>query len=329
MQRGPELYLDSAKLDEVQKAHATGKLAGITINPSLALKAIGENGDYSRHVEQLADIVGPNCHKSYQVIGKTREEMARAAYKLRDAFEQYDGLGIKVPIFVADVNNKHLACDSLETVRQLSNDGILVNVTTVQRPEQIVLAAYCGAGLISPFLGRTDDFTHVLTGDRMDKEFKKSTYFDLRGVSGFNDGYGNVSGIHMMARGAYALYLMKQIGIQHNARLLAASTRNLQQCAEAAEFWADIITEPPEIFNITAEDTFQWHERAAPDNFERMWPGFLSDITPQKIEEWLNVYEGGNKERIFWLLFHTETVKGYRNFAEDGERLTSFRQLVS
>ncbi|MBI4174680.1 MAG: hypothetical protein HY517_03470 [Candidatus Aenigmarchaeota archaeon] len=330
MGKAPLLYLDSAKLNEVRAAHSTGRLAGITINPSLALKAIGENGDYARHVAELAEIVGPDCHKSYQVIGKSRQEMLHAAYKLRDAFEKYGGLGIKVPVFTADTTNKHFAEDGLKTVRQLSADGITVNVTTVQRPEQIVLAAYCGAQLISPFLGRTDDYIHALMGDRLDKEFRKSTHFDPRGERGFGDGYGNASGVHMMARGAYALSIMTRMGIRHNAKILAASTRNLDQCAEAAEFWADIITEPSEIFSFTARDEFRWPVRAEPKDFEKMWPGFLSDITEKKIEGWLQEYkEADESGGIFRLLFHPETLKGFRNFEEDGQKLTSFKRLVS
>lgn len=335
MQNRPDLYLDSAKLDEVRMAHATGKLAGLTINPSLAIKAIGPEGNYAAHVEKIFDIVGPECHKSYQVVGKTQEEMVRAAHRLVEAFGQYGGLGIKVPVFTASHSEEHLAREGLKTVRQLAEEGILVNVTTVQRPEHIVLAAYCGAGLISPFLGRTDDYIqaeklHLKPIDEKTGEgdFRKSDYFPAKGRA-VDDNYGNVSGVHMMARGAYALSLLRGIGVKHNARLLAASARNADQCAEAGRFWADIITSPVDVFGIIMKDEFQWPEKATTDDMEQMWPGFLRDITREAVERWLEIYDSGTPEEVYQLLVHPKTAEGFQGFEKDGHALRTFMELVS
>ncbi|HLC76569.1 MAG TPA: transaldolase family protein [archaeon] len=317
MQRGPQLYLDSAVLNEVQQAHATGRLAGVTINPSLALRAIGINGDYADHVAKIYDIVGPKCHKSYQVIGKTRDEMLRVTDKLIKSFEQYGGLGIKVGILTATPDEKRLAREGLETVRALAQQGILVNVTTVQRPEHFVLSAHLGAGLVSPFLGRTDDLIRAYMGLRSETDFKKTDYFPADGTKPFDDGYGNVSGVNMMARGIYAMRLLKT---PHTARTLAASIRNKEQTQEAYREGADILTSSSDTFMETAGSDFHWHEQSALT---------FNDITGQDVERWLEIYENGSPEEVYALLFHPKTVEGFVKFAEDGERLVSFKRLVS
>lgn len=330
-----DLYLDSAKLDEVQSAHATGKLAGLTINPSLAIQAITANGDYAEHVEKIYNIVGYNCHKSYQVIGKTKDEMLRAAYALVDAFKQYDGHGIKVGVLTAAHEEMKLAREGLETVRQLTKDGILVNITTIQRPEHMILAAYVAGDrpiLVSPFLGRCDDLIQTCMGLRLGKEFQKSSYFPADGKPGFTDFYRNRSGVHMMARGAYGLYVMREeMGINHRARVLAASVRNANkewttdQSREAYHYWADILTSPNDVFHAAASDDFPWPERATPEGMQ----AFCSDITPDFIEHCIDVYEHGTPEEVYWLLFHPKTMEGFFGFADDGNMLTSFKNLVS
>lgn len=312
-----ELYLDSAKLDEVRGAHATGKLAGLTINPSLALKAIGRDGDYAGHVRRIFDIVGHECHKSYQTAGKTSDGMLAAAYRLVDAFGQYGGLGIKVGVLIAAPDEKHLAREGLKTIRALAGQGILVNATTVQRPEHMALAAYLGAGLISPFLGRTDDLIRTNMGLAPDTNFKKSDYFPADGIRPYSDGYGNTSGVQMMARGIYALRFLKR---PHRARILAASVRNEKQSQEAYASGADIITSPSGVFADISRTDFYWPPRSTP---------VFGDIAREDVERWINTYENGTDAEVYELLYHPKTIEGFLLFAADGDALASFRQMIS
>jgi transaldolase len=50
-----------------------------------------------------------------------------------------------------------LTREGLKTTRQLTDEGIKVNVTLCFSPAQAILAAKAGAAFISPFLGRLDD----------------------------------------------------------------------------------------------------------------------------------------------------------------------------
>jgi transaldolase len=61
-----------------------------------------------------------------------------------------------------------LTKEGLRATRQLSNDGIKVNVTLCFSAAQAILAAKAGASFISPFIGRLDDIGEnglVLLGD--------------------------------------------------------------------------------------------------------------------------------------------------------------------
>jgi transaldolase len=50
-----------------------------------------------------------------------------------------------------------LTRDGLKATRQLTDEGIKVNVTLCFSPAQAILAAKAGAAFISPFIGRLDD----------------------------------------------------------------------------------------------------------------------------------------------------------------------------
>jgi transaldolase len=53
-----------------------------------------------------------------------------------------------------------LTTDGLRATRQLTSEGIKVNVTLCFSAAQAILAAKAGAAYISPFIGRLDDIGH-------------------------------------------------------------------------------------------------------------------------------------------------------------------------
>ena len=70
---------------------------------------------------------------------------------MRDEADVLSGLGKNVTIKVP------LTTDGLILCRELSNKGIMVNVTLCFSTAQALLAAKAGATFISPFVGRLDD----------------------------------------------------------------------------------------------------------------------------------------------------------------------------
>jgi transaldolase len=134
-----QLFLDTANLDEIQEIAAWGVLDGITTNPSLVVK---EKRDFKKLVQEICKIVsGP---VSAECVSEDLEGMLKEG---RDIATWAENVVVKVPLTPAGLG----AC------KQMSKDGIKVNVTLCFSVNQALLAARAGAYFISPFVGRLDD----------------------------------------------------------------------------------------------------------------------------------------------------------------------------
>lgn len=148
-----KLYLDTANLQEIREVYALGVLAGVTTNPSLVAKALGEAGEhfdseealYSRFTEavrEIAELV--RAPVSAEALATDSEGMIAEGRKLAELNEH---VVVKLPISEA----------GLRACRVLADEGIAINMTLVFSANQALLAARAGARYVSPFLGRVDD----------------------------------------------------------------------------------------------------------------------------------------------------------------------------
>ena len=101
--------------------------------------------------------------------------------------------------------------DGLKACKDLSEDGIKVNVTLIFSQSQAILAAKAGAKYVSPFVGRVDDnsFGGLCLVKDIAKVFRE----------------------HMVT-----------------TQVLAASLRGVRDVGRAFEYGADIVTMPPNVF---------------------------------------------------------------------------------
>jgi len=135
-----KFFLDTASLSEIREAASFGLADGVTTNPSLIAKE--GNVDFKQHIAAICEIVqGP---VSAEVTSPETEGMLREG---RDYSKIAPNVVVKCP----------LTREGLKATRQLSNEGIKVNVTLCFSAAQAILAAKAGASFISPFLGRLDD----------------------------------------------------------------------------------------------------------------------------------------------------------------------------
>jgi transaldolase len=139
-----KIFLDTADLNEIQRAADAGLIDGITTNPSLLSKAAGAEGDPREILKEIcAAVPGPI---SAEVVATDADTMVREGKKLAALA---DNIVVKAP----------LTEDGLVACRRLRADGIRVNVTLCFSPTQALLAAKADASYISPFIGRLDDIS--------------------------------------------------------------------------------------------------------------------------------------------------------------------------
>jgi transaldolase len=134
-----KLFIDTGSVAEVEEISAWGVLSGATTNPSLLAKADGDPGDIIRRICDLVD--GPT---SAEVVATDAQGMITEGRALAGLHEH---VVVKVPF----------SPEGLQATRELTSDGIRVNMTLVFSAAQAILTAEAGATYVSCFMGRVDD----------------------------------------------------------------------------------------------------------------------------------------------------------------------------
>lgn len=154
-----DLYIDTANLDDIKRAHDMGVLDGVTTNPSLIAK---EGVDYVQRLEEICEVVkGP---VSAEVIATEFEAMLSEG---RERARIASNIVVKLPT----------TSDGIRACKALTDEGIRCNMTLCFQAMQAWMAAKAGAFLISPFIGRLDD----ISTDGMDLIHQIRTIYDNYG----------------------------------------------------------------------------------------------------------------------------------------------------
>ena len=131
-------FIDTAKIEDIQKANDMGVICGVTTNPSLIAK---EGRVFEEVIAEIASIVdGP-------ISGEVKATTTDAEGMVEEAI--HPNMVVKIP----------MTAEGLKATKQLSALGIKTNVTLVFSANQALLAARAGATYVSPFLGRLDDIS--------------------------------------------------------------------------------------------------------------------------------------------------------------------------
>jgi transaldolase len=188
-----KFFLDTANILEIRELYETGMVEGITTNPSLILKSGGNIHKVTKEICEMVE--GP---VSSEVTATETVEMLAQAKTLASIA---NNIVIKVP----------LTWNGLKVCKQLTDSGIMVNVTLCFSANQALLAAKAGASFISPFIGRLDDIN--LDGIALLEEIR--IIYDNYGIA---------------------------------TEILAASIRTPNHLTQSALAGADIATIPPHLF---------------------------------------------------------------------------------
>ena len=138
------LYLlDTANLDEIQKAQETFPLAGVTTNPTIVSH---ERREFFPLLKDIRACIGDRMLHA-QVVGKTCAEMLKDAQALQ---EKVGGnLYIKVPV----------SPQGYMAMREPKKQGYKVTATAIYTPGQALLAANCGVDFTAPYINRIDNIS--------------------------------------------------------------------------------------------------------------------------------------------------------------------------
>src|SRR3989344_4388601 len=173
-----KLFIDSAELSEIKKVKDWGLLDGVTTNPSLIRKAVsGKKINLESQIREILKTVGKGKSVSLEVIGTDFKEMVREGRVLYKKFNSVaKNVYIKIPVNPCLEDKCSLDADGIKAIKELSKKGIKVNCTLVFTPEQALLAAKAGAKIVSPFVGREDDYIREVGRIK----FKKEDYFPAK-----------------------------------------------------------------------------------------------------------------------------------------------------
>jgi transaldolase len=166
-----EIFLDTAKIEEIREAVLMGLISGVTTNPSLMLKA--GRKDYREVTREVCYLVqGPISAEAVStdaegMLAEAQEMATWSPYVVVKIPTIPEGLKAMKMISQEEVNADRLCqgcpwfgqCDTdIEMARELADVwGIRVNATLVFSPNQALFAANAGADFVSPFVGRLDD----------------------------------------------------------------------------------------------------------------------------------------------------------------------------
>ena len=239
-----KIFVDSAEIDEINKAKEYGMCDGVTTNPSLIKKAVdklkvaGKKVDMTNYISDICKVAGRDSPVSLEVVSLKAEDMIKEGVMLYGKFNGLMGnVVIKVPVSTSrQEGEEHY--EGLKTIKDLSRRKIPVNATLVMTPEQALLAAKAGAAYVSPFAGRIDDYLRT----RLGESFGKRDYFPAEGKH--KDGTlandkGIASGVELVKR---TMEILERYGMK--TEVIAASLRNARQVREVALAGAHIATIP-------------------------------------------------------------------------------------
>jgi transaldolase len=135
------LYIDSADRPLIAELWGSGVFAGVTTNPTILDRAGLGQRDVPDLYAWLTDLgVGTVF---VQVLGRTRDEMLRAAEELRSL----GPVTVKIPATAA----------GFSAAGVLVGEGAQVLLTAVYHPVQALMARDCGIQGVAPYVGRMTD----------------------------------------------------------------------------------------------------------------------------------------------------------------------------
>jgi len=134
-----KFFLDTANINEINKAKEWDILDGVTTNPSHVAK---EGKEFIPLIEEICKLF-PEGEISVEVTATDTEGMLKEA---REFVKISNNVIVKIPLIK----------EGIKAIKVLSREGIKINTTLCFSAMQALIAAKVGSTYISPFVGRLD-----------------------------------------------------------------------------------------------------------------------------------------------------------------------------
>ncbi len=153
------IFLDTGKIEEIEKLMKMGIVRGVTTNPTILLKS-GVTGGKEAIKKRSIEIA--NLIKPYPLSVEVTTNDPQGMIEQAREFSQW-AVNINVKITIHGPNGE---LDNLETVHELeSKHDVRVNVTAMMSAQQCFLAAMAGATFVSLFGGRVNNMGYNACGE--------------------------------------------------------------------------------------------------------------------------------------------------------------------
>jgi transaldolase len=136
-----QLFIDTANVEDIARAVASGFIDGVTTNPSIISR---ENKSLLDCVREIRNI-SPELTILLEVTSRTPDDMEEEARHLTKIGGPH--AVVKLPA----------TSSGLAAVRRLRRHQIRTTVTLVFSVNQAIAASCAGADFVAPFVGRLDD----------------------------------------------------------------------------------------------------------------------------------------------------------------------------
>ena len=166
------IFLDSGKIDQVEKFLRWGVIRGVTTNPTIFLKdgVTGGVEGMKARAREIAAMIAP-LPLSLEV---TSNDPGRMVDQAREFAALAGNINIKITIHGPNGEDENIGViHELETVH-----GVRVNATAMMSAQQCLLAALAGATYVSLFGGRVNNMGY----DASDEITRLREVLELQGL---------------------------------------------------------------------------------------------------------------------------------------------------
>jgi transaldolase len=151
------IFLDTGKIEEVEKYMNMGIIRGVTTNPTILLKAGvtgGQEAIKKRSIE-IANLIRPHPLS----VEVTTNDLKKMIEQAREYAQWADNINVKIT-----VHGPNGEIENIEVVHKLETKyNIRVNMTAIMNAQQCLLGALAGATYVSLFGGRVNNMGYNCT----------------------------------------------------------------------------------------------------------------------------------------------------------------------